>query len=163
MSTVFIIKCIKCKSDFNQGDKTYRRICDGCRYNSDVARRKRAHIKREKKRKDKKIIKPEFYLKTCPVCEREFKTKISIKKYCTKKCNEQTSKISIQLERSEKNLIKLDARIIKVNELYEEKMNKLQEQVDYYNNNAEKQRLKYIQNMERLQLIQHRTGKGIAI
>jgi len=67
------------------------------------------------------------------------------------------------LERTEKNLIKLDERIIKVNELYEEKMNKLQKQLDYYNNGAEKQHLKYTQNMERLQLIQHRVGKDFEI
>lgn len=160
---IFIIKCIKCKSDFNQGDKSYRRICDGCRYNRDVAKRKRLHIKKEKKRKEIAQIKPKTYLKTCLVCEREFKTLISSKKYCTKKCKVQTSKISVQLENTEKNLVKLDARIIKVNELYEVKMHQLQVQLDYYNNNAEKQRLKYIQNMERLQLIQHRTGKEIAI
>ena len=160
---IFIIKCIKCKAEFNQGDKSYRRICDGCRYDGKVAHRKRAHEKREIKRQKIRDERPEFYHKLCPVCEREFKTKISNKKYCTKKCNEQTSKISTQLERTENNLVKLDDRIIKVNELYEEKMNKLQEQLDYFNTNAEKQRTKYIKNMERLQLIQHRTGKEIAI
>ena len=127
-----------------------------------VTRRRRGRWSTSLSQDPAKII-DDYNKKTAVINWAEFKTKISIKKFCTKKCNEQTSKISIQLERSEKNLIKLDARIIKVNELYEEKMNKLQEQVDYYNNNAEKQRLKYIQNMERLQLIQHRTGKGIAI
>ena len=152
----FIIKCIKCKNDFNQGADIHRRICNDCRYDKVIAKRKRTYIKKQNK-------KTNFFSKTCIMCEREFKTKIKHKKYCTKKCKEQTSKISIQLERTEKNLIKLDERIIKVNELYEEKMNKLQKQLDYYNNGAEKQHLKYTQNMERLQLIQHRVGKDFEI
>ena len=36
----FMIKCIKCKSEFDQGD-TNRRFCLLCRYSKDKAQRKR--------------------------------------------------------------------------------------------------------------------------
>ncbi len=100
-----------------------------------------------------KKLKPEYYHKTCPVCEREFKTLFETKKYCTKKCKEQTSKLPIQLERAEISLEKLENKIAKVNELYEEKMNKLEAQLDYYNYNAEKQRQTYENNLQRIQNI----------
>lgn len=160
---IFIIKCIKCKTEFNQGDKSYRRICDGCRYDSKVAHRKRAHekreIKREAKRKEKKKL-----IKICPVCGKQFEANHGKRVYCNNPCYHKIiAKVPSQIERTENNLIKLDERIIKVNEMYEEKMNKLQEQLDYFNTNAEKQRTKYIKNMERLQLIQHKREKEIAI
>jgi hypothetical protein len=151
-----MIKCIKCKTDFDQGDSNLR-LCNGCRYNNDKKQRKRANDKRQLIRKKK--LKPEYYHKTCPVCEREFKTLFENKKYCTKKCKEQTSKLPIQLENAERMLEKLENRIIKVNELYEEKMNKLESQLDYYNYNAEKQRQTYENNILRIENILTLTNK----
>ena len=153
---IFMIKCIKCKTEFNQGDSNLR-LCNGCRFSKDKKQRKRAHVKRQLIRTKK--LKPVYYHKTCPVCEREFKTLFENKKYCTKKCLHQTSKLPIQLERTEISLENLENRIVKVNELYEEKMNKLEAQLDYYNYNAEKQRQTYENNLQRIQNILTLTNK----
>lgn len=156
--TVFMILCIKCKSEFNQGD-TNRRFCNACRYNKDAQQRLRAHLKRELKRKQERKLKPEFFHKICPVCEREFKTKLNAKKYCTKKCNEQTSKLPIQLERAEARLIRKDKEVINVNKMYQERINKLCDQLDYYNKNANDVIEKEEKNIQRIKKILTSTDK----
>ena len=65
----------------------------------------------------------------------------------------------MQLENSERNLIKLEARQIKVNEIYQEKFNKLQEQLDHYNKGADKQIDVYKKNIQRIERILSLTDK----
>ena len=153
------IKCIRCKKDMTQKIDSNIRLCNMCRFNNGVQSRKRQWLKRKEERQALKKLKPEYYHKTCPVCEREFKTKICNKKYCTKKCTQQPKKLPVQLENSERNLIKLEVRQIKVNEIYQEKFNKLQEQLDHYNKGADKQIEVYKKNILRIEKILSLTDK----
>tara|TARA_R110000803_G_scaffold42967_1_gene91986 strand:- start:684 stop:1151 length:468 start_codon:yes stop_codon:yes gene_type:complete len=138
---VFMIKCIKCKSEFNQGD-TNRRFCLLCRHTKDEAQRERAHIKREIKRHIAKNN-PVFYDRHCPVCDREFRTKIKNKEFCTKLCCKRIKTFPVQIDNVEDNLKKIEERIVKINLRYEKKMNVLGDQLDWMNFELEKQRLKY--------------------
>lgn len=150
--TVFMIKCIRCKTEFNQGD-SQRRFCDGCRHNKDIEQRKRAHEKREKEREAKRKEKKKLF-KICPICKKQFEANHGKRVYCNNPCYyDRIAKVPLQIERAEKNIINIDKRIIKANELYEEKMNKLQKQLDYINLNLDKQRNKLITNLEYLKTI----------
>ena len=152
--TVFMIKCLKCKSEFNQGD-TNRRFCMSCRYNKDTEQRRRAHLKRETKRQEAKI-KPVFYIKYCPVCEMDFKTKIKHKKYCTKRCMERKKKFPLYVENIKNNIVNLEKRIVNINLKYEKKMNVLEEQLDYMNFQLEKQRVKYFTRLEHFEKVMNK-------
>ena len=148
--TVFMIKCLKCKSEFNQGD-TNRRFCMLCRYVKDSAQRKRAHDKREIKRHMAK--KPVIYDRFCTVCEREFRTKIKNKEFCTKRCCQRIKTFPVQIDNVEDNLVKIEERIVNINLRYEKKMNALEDQLDYMNFELEKQRLKYQTKFEFLKKV----------
>ena len=156
---VWEIKCIRCKKDMLQKIDSHVRLCNECRYNNHIESRKRTHLKRKAERDELKKLKPQYLLKTCPVCEREFKTKQSAKKYCTRRCLEQPKKLPAQLFNSEKNLIKLEERQLNVNKLYEEKFNKLQDQLDHFNKNANKQIEWYKKNIQRIEKILVLTNK----
>ena len=149
--TVYMIMCIKCKSEFNQGD-TNRRFCLLCRHTKDEAQRKRAHIKREIKRYKAKVN-PVYYDRFCTVCEREFRTKIKNKEFCTKNCCKRIKTFPVQIENVEANITKIEERIININLSYEVKMNTLQDQLDYMNYELEKQRIKYVDKFEFLKKV----------
>jgi len=151
---VYMIKCIKCKSEFNQGD-TNRRFCLLCRYVKDEAQRSRAHIKREIKRHQAKVN-PVYYDRYCTVCEREFRTKIKNKEFCTKNCCKRIKTFPVQLDNVEDNLTKIEGRIVKINLRYEKRMNVLEDQLDYMNYELEKQRLKYKLKLEFLQKVMNK-------
>jgi len=151
--TVFMIKCLKCKSEFNQGD-TNRRFCMLCRYVKDSAQRKRAHDKREIKRHMAK--KPVIYDRFCTVCEREFRTKIKNKEFCTKRCCQRIKTFPVQIDNVEDNLVKIEERIVNINLRYEKKMNALEDQLDYMNFELEKQRLKYQTKFEFLKKVMNK-------
>lgn len=151
--TVFMIRCLKCKSEFNQGD-TNRRFCLLCRYVKDSAQRKRAHDKREIKRH--MVKKPVIYDRFCTVCEREFRTKIKNKEFCTKLCCQRIKTFPVQLDNVEDNLVKIEERIVNINLRYEKKMNALEDQLDYMNFELEKQRLKYQTKFEFLKKVMNK-------
>ena len=151
--TVFMIRCVKCKSEFNQGD-TNRRFCVLCRYVKDSAQRKRAHDKREIKRHMAK--KPVIYDRFCTVCEREFRTKIKNKEFCTKRCCQRIKTFPVQIDNVEDNLVKIEERIVNINLRYEKKMNALEDQLDYMNFELEKQRLKYQTKFEFLKKVMNK-------
>jgi|SaaInlV_165m_DNA_1040744.scaffolds.fasta_scaffold18524_4 hypothetical protein len=151
--TVFMIRCVKCKSEFNQGD-TNRRFCLLCRYVKDSAQRKRAHDKREIKRHMAK--KPVIYDRFCTVCEREFRTKIKNKEFCTKRCCQRIKTFPVQIDNVEDNLVKIEERIVNINLRYEKKMNALEDQLDYMNFELEKQRLKYQTKFEFLKKVMNK-------
>lgn len=151
--TVFMIRCVKCKSEFNQGD-TNRRFCMLCRYVKDSAQRKRAHDKREIKRHMAK--KPVIYDRFCTVCEREFRTKIKNKEFCTKRCCQRIKTFPVQIDNVEDNLVKIEERIVNINLRYEKKMNALEDQLDYMNFELEKQRLKYQTKFEFLKKVMNK-------
>ena len=150
----FMIKCIKCKSEFDQGD-TNRRFCLLCRYVKDEAQRERAHIKREIKRHQAKVN-PVYYDRFCTVCEREFRTKIKNKEFCTKLCKARIKTFPVQLDNVEDNLTKIEGRIVNINLRYEKRMNVLEDQLDYMNYELEKQRLKYKLKLEFLQKVMNK-------
>ena len=151
--TVFMIRCVKCKSEFNKGD-TNRRFCLLCRYVKDSAQRKRAHDKREIKRHMAK--KPVIYDRFCTVCEREFRTKIKNKEFCTKRCCQRIKTFPVQIDNVEDNLVKIEERIVNINLRYEKKMNALEDQLDYMNFELEKQRLKYQTKFEFLKKVMNK-------
>ena len=151
--TVFMIRCLKCKSEFNQGG-TNRRFCLLCRYVKDSAQRKRAHDKREIKRH--MVKKPVIYDRFCTVCEREFRTKIKNKEFCTKLCCQRIKTFPVQLDNVEDNLVKIEERIVNINLRYEKKMNALEDQLDYMNFELEKQRLKYQTKFEFLKKVMNK-------
>ena len=151
--TVFMIRCLKCKSEFNQGD-TNRRFCLLCRYGKDSAQRKRAHDKREIKRH--MVKKPVIYDRFCTVCEREFRTKIKNKEFCTKRCCQRIKTFPVQIDNVEDNLVKIEERIVNINLRYEKKMNALEDQLDYMNFELEKQRLKYQTKFEFLKKVMNK-------
>ena len=133
----FMIKCIKCKSEFDQGD-TNRRFCLLCRYVKDEAQRSRAHIKREIKRHQAKVN-PVYY-----------------DRFCTKNCCKRIKTFPVQLDNVEDNLTKIEGRIVKINLRYEKRMNVLEDQLDYMNYELEKQRLKYKLKLEFLQKVMNK-------
>lgn len=146
-----MIKCIRCKTVFNQSD-THIRLCNNCRHNKNMEQRKRAHEKRQKEREAKR--KERIKIKTCPICNKKFEANHAKRVYCNNPCYySRIAKVPLQIERAEKNIINIDKRIIKANELYEEKMNKLQQQLDYINLNLEKQKTKLTTRLEYLNSI----------
>ena len=138
----FMIMCIKCKSEFDQGD-TNRRFCLLCRHTKDEAQRKRGHDLKEIKLQQAKKVKPEFYERFCTVCEREFRTKIKNKEFCTKLCCKRIKTFPVQIDNVENILKKIEERIVNINLRYEKRMNVLEDQLDYMNFELEKTRLKY--------------------
>ena len=70
--------------------------------------------------------------------------------YCTKKCRDKSTKIESYLLNAQTKLTKCENRIVEVNKIYEAKMNKLQEQLDYFNKTEEEKREKYQANYNRL-------------
>lgn len=150
----FMIMCIKCKSEFDQGD-TNRRFCLLCRHSKDEAQRKRGHDLREIKRQQAKI-KPVYYHRLCPVCEMEFKTKRASKQYCTKRCKDRKSQFPNQIDNIQANLTRTEDRIVNINVTYEKKMNKLEDQLDYINYELEKQRQKYLTKLAFLQKVMNK-------
>jgi len=150
----FIIKCIKCKSEFNQGD-TNRRFCVSCRYVKDSAQKKRAHEKREVKRYQAKV-KPVYFHRFCTVCEREFKTKIKNKEFCTKLCRTRIKTFPVQLDNIEAHITKIEENIVNVNLRYEKKMNILEEQLDFINFDLERTRVKYQAKFEYLKKVMNK-------
>ena len=149
---IYMIKCIKCKGDFNQGDSN-KRFCDGCRFNSDVARRKRNSEKQALKLKQAKEASNKRVKHICPVCKSSFISKYKIKKYCNPRCAYKRKDIPNQINNTKNSVVKLEGKIIAINELYEEKMIKLQNQLDYINGDLEKQRVKYINRLDFLKSI----------
>jgi flagellar capping protein FliD len=125
-----------------------------CRYVKDSAQRKRAHDKREIKRHMAK--KPVIYDRFCTVCEREFRTKIKNKEFCTKRCCQRIKTFPVQIDNVEDNLVKIEERIVNINLRYEKKMNALEDQLDYMNFELEKQRLKYQTKFEFLKKVMNK-------
>ena len=150
----FMIKCIKCKSEFDQGD-TNRRFCLLCRHTKDEAQRSRAHIKREIKRHQAKVN-PVYYDRYCTVCEREFRTKIKNKEFCTKNCCKRIKTFPVQLDNIENHLRKIEERIVKINLRYEKRMNILEDQADWINFELEKQRQKYLTKLSFLEKVMNK-------
>ena len=151
---IYMIKCVKCKSEFDQGD-TNKRFCKLCRYVKDSAQRKRAHDKREVKRYQAKV-KPEYYTRFCTVCDREFKTKFKNKEFCTKLCRTRIKTFPVQLDNIETSITKIEENIVNVNLRYEKKMNKLQDEVDFINFDLERTRLKYVSKFEYLKKVMNK-------
>ena len=152
--TVYMILCIKCKSEFDQGD-TNRRFCLLCRHTKDEAQRKRARDIREIKRHQAKVN-PIYYDRICPVCETEFRTKFNSKKYCNQSCKLRKKLSPIQLDNVQANLTRTEERIVNINLTYEKKMNKLEDQLDYMNYELEKQRQKYLTKLAFLKKVMNK-------
>ena len=100
--------------------------------------------------------KPVIYDRFCTVCEREFRTKIKNKEFCTKRCCQRIKTFPVQIDNVEDNLVKIEERIVNINLRYEKKMNALEDQLDYMNFELEKQRLKYQTKFEFLKKVMNK-------
>ena len=144
MSIVYMIKCIQCKSEFDQGDTT-KRICPTCVSNR---ARYRVIIDSEKKKELRKIMKPDFYEKKCKSCDTIFKTKIANKQFCNNYCVKQYARYPNMLPNIEKNIIRIEERIQEANEKAEQRIMKIEEDLDKINYQFEAQRLAYVTKRE---------------
>ena len=144
---VFIIKCVQCKKEFNQGESN-KRICNTCRYNQHLESMKRSQ---EKIKAKPKKPNPKYHTRTCPVCSNDFKTKLYNKKYCNKRCVERKNNFPEYIVTVKNNIIKIEEKILNTNNLYEQKMIRLEEQLDKINYELEKQRGKYFDRLEFLE------------
>ena len=141
--TVFIIKCICCKSEFNQGD-SYKRICQQC---VDTRARRRAKEYAIQRRKIPKI-KPDYYEIQCKACDTIFRTKNNNKQFCNNKCVEQYASFPKQLINTEKNILRIEERIEQANTKYEQRIIQLEKQLEKINYEFESQRIVYEKKLE---------------
>lgn len=141
----FIIKCIQCKSEFNQGN-TNKRICESCRmsnYKSQLLiSKERQSIKEKEKRKLQRLK------KICPICKCEFKTLDERKKYCTKRCLDRKISFTIQIKNKTKQLHIIDEKIINNNIECEKKIIKILNLKDRQNSELEKLHNEYVKKLD---------------
>lgn len=141
--TIYIIKCIQCKSEFNQGN-SYRRICEICVKDRCLKRNQTYKAKK----KLQKVLKPDFYEKQCPACDCIFKTKMLNKQFCTERCVRRYKTFPTQLINVENNIIRIERKIEQANIEYEEKIIKLEKKLDSINFELESQRIVYEKKLE---------------
>ena len=141
--TVFIIKCICCKSEFNQGD-SYKRICQQC---VDIRARRRSKEYNTQRKKTPKI-KPDYYEIQCKACDTIFRTKMPNKQFCNNRCVKQYSSFPKQLINTEKNILRIEERIEQVNTEYEKRIIQLEKQLEKINYDFESQRIVYEKKLE---------------
>jgi len=137
--TVFIIKCIQCKKEFDQGNSNTR-ICDVCKIVNHRTLMKIAREKRNIKQKEKIKLQTKFLKKTCPICQYEFKTIDDNKKYCSKRCLKRKLSFVTQIINKEKQIISLEERILINNKNCEEKIIEIESFTDKKNYELEKLR-----------------------
>jgi len=142
MSQVYIIRCISCKDEFDQGD-SYKRICEKCVINR---RKSREKINNAKKRPVKR--QPTLYTKQCLACDGTFTTKNIDKEFCFHYCFIQYQNFPIRLANTEKKIIEVEKKIEKVNIECETKIIQLEKQLEKTNYTLETKRLAYEKRIE---------------
>ena len=142
MSQVYIIRCISCKDEFDQGD-SYKRICEKCVINR---RKSREKINNAKKRPVKR--QPTLYTKQCLACDNTFTTKNINKQFCFHYCFIQYKHFPTRLINTEKKIIRLEKKIEQVNIESEAKIINIVKQLEKTNYTLESQRLAYEAKLE---------------
>ena len=104
MSQPFIIKCIKCKGDFDEKESTYRRICPSC-------------VKQEKENKRKELVQERKrnhiseHIINCKFCKNDFISKTPQKMYCSNTCRSKFWTIPKDIKRTEEHIDRLILKI----------------------------------------------------
>jgi len=105
---VFIIKCVKCKVEFNQGEKTAVRLCEKCRVKNKNGVRKKRAMKKEMK----------VTTGRCRFCEKEFTIKNftkynpnRTKQYCSDTCRQKFYNISKSIKATKEQIERLQNRL----------------------------------------------------
>lgn len=105
---IFMIKCKKCKSVFNQGERTAVRLCEKCR------------VKNKNGVRKKRVMKKEMKIKTgrCRFCEKEFTVKgftayspNRTKQYCSQTCRTKFYNLPHSIMATKLQIIKLQKRL----------------------------------------------------
>ena len=104
MSEPFIIKCVKCKGNFDETLLTAKRVCTPCmdKRHED----KRQELKR--KRAENHISE---YVINCKFCKNDFISKTRQKMYCSDTCRSKFWNIPKDIIRSEEHIDRLILRI----------------------------------------------------
>lgn len=105
---IFMIKCKKCKTEFNQGDRTALRHCEKCR------------IKNKHDIRKKRVMKKEMKVTTgrCRFCEKQFTIKNFTayspnrnKQYCSQTCRTKFYLLPKSIMATKLQIIKLQKRL----------------------------------------------------
>ena len=107
---VFVIKCVKCKAEFDQGENSYVRICQDCRP-------KKSRPKPKPKKRT--TSNPRHNIKGyCRFCEKEFTIKNftayapnRTKQYCSDTCRQKFYNIPKSIKATKEQIEKLQKRL----------------------------------------------------
>ena len=96
----FIIKCVKCKDEFDETSGTYRRICPPCMSQEKEDRR----IRLAKERNENKVLE---HVINCKFCKNNFISKTPQKMYCSNTCRSKFWTIPKDIIRTEDRIDRL--------------------------------------------------------
>ena len=111
---IFMIKCKKCKSEFNQGKRTYVRLCEKCRYKKNYNKPGKNYERK------KRVMKKEMKITTgrCRFCEKEFTVNAftayspnRTKQYCSQTCRTKFYNLPHSIMATKLQIIKLQKRL----------------------------------------------------
>ena len=143
MSQVFIIKCISCKGEFDQGD-SYKRICEKC-----ITSMRKLRIKINNAKKQPLLKKqPILYTRQCLACDSTFITKMINKQFCFHSCIKRYNNFPNQLVNTERMMCKLEEKIEKSNLYHEAQIIKIEKHLEKINYDFETQRIVYEKRLE---------------
>ena len=107
MSQPFIIKCVKCKGEFDETLLTAKRVCTPCMDKRHEDKRQELKRKRAENRISEYVI-------NCKFCKNDFISKTRQKMYCSDTCRSKFWNIPKDIIRSEEHI---DRLILKVEHL----------------------------------------------
>jgi len=108
---IFMIKCKKCKSVFNQGERTAVKLCEKCRQNNKTGKN---YVRKNR------VMKKEMKVTTgrCRFCDEEFKIKNftayssnRCKQYCSQTCRTKFYLLPKQIMATKLQIKKLQKRL----------------------------------------------------
>lgn len=96
----FIIKCVKCKHEFDETVGTYRRICPQCIIQEKEDRRKKI----SKERNENKVLE---HVINCKYCKNDFLAKSKQRMYCSDTCRTKYHNVPDDIQRTEDRIDRL--------------------------------------------------------
>jgi len=100
----FIIKCVKCKGNFDETLLTAKRVCTPCMDKRHEDKRQELKRKRAENRISEYVI-------NCKFCKNDFISKTRQKMYCSDTCRSKFWNIPKDIIRSEEHIDRLILRI----------------------------------------------------
>lgn len=104
MAEPFIIKCVKCKGNFDETLLTAKRVCTPCMDKRHEDKRQELKRKRAENRISEYVI-------NCKFCKNDFISKTRQKMYCSDTCRSKFWNIPKDIIRSEEHIDRLILRI----------------------------------------------------